>query len=303
MKSLFEEPLSEIFEKYININKVNEIRMRLNKRLIIYISGKPYYMSYEGLTNNPEKAIVVSREMLYNTIKRATEHSLYAVNNQLKQGFLTVLGGIRLGICGEVVIENNEVKTIKNFSSINIRIAREVKNCSLPILDSILTGGFNNTLIVSPPGCGKTTLIRDILFQLSERSYTYNILLADERYEIANCFNGKPTLDVGSFTDIISGGQKSYCFEAGIRDMSPDIIVTDEIANKQDIDSIIDISNSGIKLLASVHAKDIEDLKNKKLFADIIKQKVFKRYVILGSSKGPGTIEGVYDENFRCIYV
>ena len=302
MKNILEEPLVEIFDKYINIEKLTEIRMRLNKRLVVFVSGKPYYLAVDGITNVKEKAIIVSREMIYNTIKRASERSLYAVNNQLKQGFLTVLGGIRLGICGEVVVENGKIQTIKNFSSINIRIAREVKNCSLNILEYILAGGFNNTLIISPPGCGKTTLIRDILYQMSLRSYTYNVLLADERYEIANCFNGKPTLDVGDFTDVISGIEKSYAFDCGLRSMGPDILVTDEIATKDDISSVLRISNSGVKLLASIHAKDIDQLKNKKDFEEILSQKVFKRFVVLGLSRGVGTVEGVYDENFRCIY-
>lgn len=303
MKELFEEPLSEIFEKYVNLNKVNEIRLRLNKRIVVYIAGKPYYLSYEGITNDQEKAIIVSREMLYNIIKRATEHSLYAVNNQLKQGFITVSGGVRIGICGEVVIENGVVQTIKNFSSINIRIAKEVKNCSLGILDILLQGGFSNTLIISPPGCGKTTLIRDILWQMSERSYTYNILLADERYEIANCFNGQPMLNVGEFTDVISGAEKGYAFECGIRSMSPDILVTDELATSKDIESIINIANSGIKLLCSVHAKDLDDLKNKPQFKMLMEQKIFKRFVVLSKTRGLGTIEGVFDQSFRCIYV
>ncbi len=303
MKELFDEPLSEIFEKYVNINKVNELRLRLDKRIVVYIAGKPYYLSYEGITNNKEKAIVVSREMLYNLIKRATEHSLYAVNNQLKQCFLTVLGGIRLGICGEVVVEDNKVKTIKNFSSVNIRIARQVKNCSLNIFDILMQGGFNNTLVISPPGAGKTTMIRDILYQMSERSYTYNILLVDERYEIANCFNGKQTLDVGEFTDIISGAEKGYAFECGVRSMAPDIIATDELANQEDINSLINISNNGVKIISTVHAFDIEDLKNKPQFKSILSSKIFKRFVVLSKSRGPGTIEGVYDENFRCLYV
>ena len=303
MKNLLDEPLLEIFEKHINIDKVNEIRMRLNKRLIIYVAGKPYYVAYDGITNIKDKAIIVSREMLYNVIKRATERSLYAVNNQLKQGFITVLGGIRVGICGEVVIEDGRVQTIKNFSSINIRIAKEVKNCSLPILEYLLTGGFCSTLIISSPGCGKTTLIRDILYQMSVRSYTYNVLLADERYEIANCFNGKPTLDVGDFTDIVSGVEKGYAFDCGIRSMNPDILVTDELSTQKDIESVEHVASCGVKILASVHAKDIEELKSKKEFKCLLESKVFKRFIVLGVSRGLGSIEGVYDENFRCIYV
>ena len=303
IKNLFEEPLLEIFDKHINLSKLNEIRLRINKPIIIYVSSKPYYLAYTGITNKKEDAIITSREMLYNIIKRASEHSLYAINNQLKQGFITVLGGVRIGVCGEIVVEDNVVKTIKNFSSINIRIAREIKNCSINIFDILLQGGFNNTLIVSSPGCGKTTMIRDILFQLSQRSYAYNVLLVDERFEIANCFNGLPTLDVGDFTDVISGHNKAYSFENGIRSMSPDILVTDELSSQSDIDAVLTIANSGVKLLASVHAKDIDDLKEKKQFKQILDQKVFKRIVVISKNRGPGTIEGVFDENFRCLYV
>ncbi len=302
MKNLFDERLNNALAN-INVDKVNEIRLRLNKVIIVFIAGKPYYLADEGLTNNKERAIVVDREMLYNVIKRATEHSLYAVNNQLKQGFLTVLGGIRVGICGEVVVEAGEIKTIKNFSSLNIRIAREVKNCSLPIFDILLNGGFDNTLVISPPGCGKTTLIRDILYQMSKHSYSYNVLLADERFEIANCFNGNPTLDVGDFADVISGVDKSYVFKSGIRTMSPDILVTDELSTKEDFDSVLSSCNSGVKILASIHAKSIDDIKSKKEFKQLLENKVFKKYVVLSKTKGIGSIDAVFDENFRCLYV
>ena len=103
MKNLFDEELLNALQK-INTDKINEIRMRLNKSLVVFMSGKPYYLSYDGLTNNKDQAIVTTREMLYNTIKRASERSLYAVNNQLRQGFLTVLGGIRIGVSGEMVV-------------------------------------------------------------------------------------------------------------------------------------------------------------------------------------------------------
>jgi len=211
------------------------------------------------------------------------------------------MGGVRIGICGEAVWEKNCLKTLKNISSLVIRVPREVKGCSLPILNSLFIQNFQNTLIISPPGAGKTTLIRDIVYQLSQKNYCYNVLIVDERFEIANSFEGNPTLDVGNFCDVLSGVSKNYAFENGIRSLKPDIIVCDEISGERDFNSILVASSCGVNLLASIHAKDLEGLKKKKDFEEIIEKKVFSRFVVLSLKEGPGTIEGVYDENMRLI--
>lgn len=281
---------------------LNEIRLRVNKKIVVSLEGKSYYLSLQGLTNDDKKAIICDRGMIDYIIKKATEYSLYALNHQVKQGFITLGEGIRIGLSGEVVVENGNLKTIKNCSSLNIRIPHQIKNCSLNAFNHIINSKFYNTLVISPPGCGKTTFIRDLLYQLSQNKYCYNVLVIDERYEIAASVNGEFKMDVGDFTDVYSGCSKRYGFENGIRSMRPDIIVTDEIATTSDIESINYAASCGVAVVASVHSDNIEDLKSKPGFDILIKNKIFKRYIVLSNKKGPGTYEGIYDENLSFIF-
>ena len=284
------------------LNNLNEIRLRVGARILVYVAGKYYYLSSSGLSSDEGQALKCDKILLDEIISRATEHSLYAVNYQLKQGFLTLNDGIRIGLSGEIVQENGKVKTIKNISSINIRVPHQIRNCSLDAFKYIVNDKFNNTLIISPPGCGKTTMIRDIIYQLYKHRYCYNVLICDERYELCGMSNGQPTMNLGEYYDVISGGNKLYTFENGVRSMRPDIIVTDEIANFEDIEALEYLSACGVGIIASAHSENIETLKQKPHFARLIEKKVFSRYIVLDNSKGPGTYKGIYDENLSFIY-
>lgn len=302
LKQILSEFIFQIIKK-LDFSKLYEIRMRNSQPITINYNNNYYYISEKGLTNNKEEAVVSSENDIKQVILNATNSSIYAVNDQLKQGFVSCLGGVRIGVVGQVVDENGQIITVKDYSSINIRIPHEVKGCSLNVLPYLFDKKeFLNTLVVSQPGAGKTTFLRDVCFQLSNHNMPFNILLLDERNEIASCYNGKSLLDVGNFTDVISGGNKLFGFTNGIRSMSPDIICTDELGNKLDYDAVEYANTCGVKLIASVHSSSVFELKHKQNFKDIINDRIFKRYVFLSNNNGKGTIDNVFDENFRVIY-
>lgn len=287
----------------LDYDKLFEIRLRVNMPVTVNVSGKYYYLGEKGLCFVIGEALVATKEMVENFVFRASENSIYAVNTQIQNGFLTIKGGVRIGISGNMVIENEKVVTINNFSSVNIRIPHEVKNCSLSSIKYLIDDkGFKNTLIISPPGAGKTTFLRDVACQLSNLNIAYNLLVLDERFEIASNVNGEMLLNVGKFTDVLSGADKRNGFEIGIRSLKPDIIFTDELAGREDASAIFYASNCGVKVVATIHAASINEFKKKPDFEALVKNQIFERYIVLSSANGPGTYEGIYDEKFNCLY-
>lgn len=281
-----------IIKDKVNLKAVNEIRFRADKPILISMGGKSYFLSEKGISSSLSEALYSSKIVIEDIIFRASECSIYSVNEQIKRGYIITENGLRIGIGGNVVEENGQVKTMTNFNSINIRIPHIVKNCSLSAFSNIVHDGIiENTLIISPPGCGKTTFLRDFVMQLSERNLQFNVLLLDERGELDTNLSA-------NFFDKIAFSSKKMGFENGIRALSPDLIVTDEVGQEEDVDAILYASTCGVKILASTHADSVETFLKKDLFQKLIKEKVFKRYVLLSKRNGPGTYEGIYNENF-----
>lgn len=295
LEKILPNDIYSILKNKVNFNCINEIRLRSDKPILLQIGSKRIFLCYSGTTSNIKDAIFASKIMIEDIIFRASECSMYSVNEQIKKGFIVTPGGIRLGLGGDLIEENGVIKTMSNFSSVNIRLPHEIKNCSLSAFDYLLSDDdIYNTLVISPPGAGKTTFLRDFIRQLSEHNYAFNVLVLDERGELD--LGNKSCL--GNFTDKISFARKSIGFENGIRALSPNIIVTDELGQKDDIDAVLYAVNCGVKILASVHSDSMESLSKKPLFEQIIKDKVFQRYVLLSMRNGPGTLEGIYNENF-----
>jgi len=289
--------MEEILLEKIGISKINEIRLRCDKPVVVCIGMVSYFLSSTGLTGEPNTAIIATKEMIEDIVFRASECSLYAVNEQLKRGFISLTGGIRMGVCGTVVHENGLIKTMKDFTSINIRVPHQIKNCSLTAFNQIVEQGkIFNTLVISPPGAGKTTFLRDFVWQLSNRNFSFNVLVLDERGEIAGTNSG---FDIGKFCDVLSFSSKNDGFEQGVRSMNPDVIVADELMGEEDYNSVMMASHCGVKVVASIHANNLKELRNKPDFQKLLQDKCFERFVILSKSNGVGTFEGIYNENFE----
>jgi len=285
------EHLRDAF-KALPWDRVYEIRLRANSPVIACISGRNFLLG----------KVTVSRTDIDTIIHKACNYSIYAVNEQIKQGFITIHGGIRIGLCGEVVSEKGEISTIKNVGSLNIRIPHQVRGCSFVVLPYIFAEDRPlKTLIISPPGAGKTTFLRDLACQVSDKYSLLNTLVLDERGEIAAAHLGDNYLDVGKTTDVMTGCTKQYGFDNGIRSMRPDVIITDEIATKEDVKMVRLAARSGVSVIASVHASGIDEIRQKPNFADIITERIFDRFIVLAVRDNAGAVVGVYDSSLKLL--
>jgi len=289
--------------KCIQYKGLYELRLRANNPVVVNYYGENYYLNTDGLSKGLDNAIIVSMGDIQEILKKISNNSLYTINDQLINGFVTINGGIRVGVCGEVVSVDGNIKTLKNITSLNFRFPHFVKNCSLNLFPYIYkNNNLKSTLIVSSPGAGKTTYLRDLIYQLSSKENLLNILVVDERNEISSIFTGEETMKIKNI-DVCLNSSKKFGFTNGIRSMKPDIIFTDEINLDNDIDIIESALTSGVKVIATMHASSINDIKNKSGFRELLKKSLFERYVLLSNANGIGTLEGVFDENLNFLGV
>lgn len=271
--------LAQIFEQNPNLKEnLQEIRIRVHRPLVLKVRQADFLVDYE-----------VKQEEILQIVERLCENSIYAYKNQICEGFITVKGGHRVGITGSCVIENGKIINLKYLSSLNFRIAREIKNCSNVILKQIVDSENHtiyNTLLVGPPGKGKTTMLRDCIRRISDGIQEMNFAgktcgVVDERGEIAACYHGIPQNDIGIRTDVIENVSKQQGIQILIRSMAPEIIACDEIGKKEDMEAMKKAFLSGVKGIFTIHGNTLEDLKNNPEMEELINLKIIEKILFL----------------------
>jgi len=292
--------------------ELEEIRIRENRPLEVSYGGDYGYVTSNGsLTENPKHAYVPSREDAHKLLDLMTNHSLYTMEEQLRRGYVTIAGGHRIGLAGRTVLSQGKVSHLREISSFNVRIAREVRGAARQILPHLLDykqQTIQHTLIVSPPQHGKTTLLRDIARAVSSADWYHpevrwkalKVGVVDERSEIAGCLKGVPSFDLGYRTDVLDGCPKAEGMMMLIRSMSPDVLVVDEFGRDDDVAAMREAIHAGVRVVASAHGSQLDEIARRPGIGSLLAEGVFSRIVLLRRTKNEWT-RRVYDEKQRAL--
>lgn len=278
-----------LLNSILNFDDLQEIRMREENPLMIRVNGREQIFSH-----------IITKEELRETMEYVSNYSLYAYENELRQGFLTIEGGHRVGVSGKIITEKGKVKSFQYISSINIRICHEIKGCADQVFPAILEENqVVHTMIISPPGRGKTTLLRDIIRQVSDGNQYINgsnVGVVDERSEIGGCYLGVPQNNIGKRTDILDNCPKAEGMMMMIRSMNPQILAVDEIGTSQDVEAISYAMHSGVTMLATVHGHSLEEIRQKPGVKRLMESHTFKRFIVISKEGKAGKVSGIFDE-------
>lgn len=256
-----------------NEAQITEIRLR---------SGRPFQLVLLDKTQRMGGSI--EPQLLERIASRLMDNSLYSRERELQQGYFTTSEGCRVGVCGKTVAANGKIESFSDIGSLCIRIPRQVHGCAQELVNAVTSAGLKSLLIISPPGLGKTTMLRELARALSAKGY--NIAIADERREIAACDAGVPSMNVGERSDVMDGCPKAVAIPLLVRACAPDVLIADEIGAERDAVALLDAVRCGVKVIASAHANSFEDALQRGSIAPALMGRAFDYCVLLGPTPG-----------------
>ncbi len=301
IQRIFPEPVRRIFPELERMGRLEEIRVRVGQPFIFRMGEREYFLDNAGarLTDVQEAACTAQKEDLAQMLLLLSRYSLYAFEEEIRRGYITLEGGHRVGLAGQAVLEAGKVRTLRYINFMNIRVAREKKGCAAGMVPYLYRdGSIYNTLILSPPGMGKTTYLRDAVRLLSNGcagQKGLRVCVLDERSEIAACHLGIPQNDVGMRTDVMDGCTKAEGMEMVLRSMSPQVIAVDELGGEDDFAAVEKVLYCGSRILGTVHAENMDELERKPALQRWGRNSVFERFVRLKKNMDGSRGFEIYD--------
>ncbi len=303
------EAARRVVGRYVSLQGTvvpEEVRLRVLRPLQVVVRAVDVALDSLG---RPAAGggVTVEADDIRRAVELVSGSSVYAVEDQIRLGFITIPGGHRVGLCGTAVTEGSTVRTFRDISGVNYRVAKEARGAGAQVVPLLLEDGGRvlNTIIISPPGCGKTTLLRDLVRCLSDGesgARPSRVCLVDERSEVAASSGGMPRNYVGRRTDVLDACPKAYGIMAGIRSLSPEVVATDEIGRAEDSAAIAEALTAGVRVVATAHARDLQDAARRPGIGHILREGYFERAIVLSRGFGPGTVEGVFQISPRGVY-